>query len=489
MPRRTRRHFCGATRANGHGNRASQGYSFSARRGEPRTIPPPPAPRGVVERARRWLRTGALAGIAHSLASLVRGSASNGDVEIGAHGAGLGLAAVLNALDWDNVRAEVDRESRAHAVLMGGRGAGKTTLLYRLKGFMPEEIREQDEMTVESEHDLSEPETQVENLGFFAVIDVPAASPNGAVNESSAILLELESADLVVWILDAEQGLRTWEYEWIQRVRAMGKSILVAANKMDVLETTDALLRWTRVLGCEILPIAAETGMNVETLLVPRLADASPGLATALGREITSWRRDASARAMRRAAVLSGLTGLEPIPLLDLPFQIFIQLQMVLRIAAIYGQPLTDRYSREMLATMVSAVALRMGGQQLIKVIPFVGWAASSALAAGGTWTIGRIAVEYFERGRKVWGGRTSDGREMERPSDGEKEGDVKGETKSENPEKTSEKRGWRLEIGDWRFSRWVGNVKRRFDLKWLRRDVREDSKETEGSDNDGATI
>lgn len=431
MSRRTRRHFHGTNgtaRANGHGKRAPHGHALKA--GSSYRQPLPPAPQGIFEHAGRWLKTGALAGITHSLTALLRGNDSNSDLEIGGKGAGLGLAALLNALDWENVRAEVDRESRAHAVLMGGKGAGKTTLLYRLKGFIPEELRMQDEAD-EPENELYETETHVENLGFFAVIDVPAASPNGALSEQSAILLELESADLVVWVLDAEQGLRTWEYEWIQRVRALGKSMLIAANKADVLTTNESVQRWARVLGCEILPIAAATGMNVETLLVPRLADASPGLATALGREITSWRRNAVARAMRRAAVLSGLTGLEPVPLLDLPFQIFIQLQMVLRIAAIYGQPLTDRYSREMLATMVSAVALRMGGQQLMKVIPFVGWAASGALAAAGTWTIGRIAVEYFEHGKNtaIWKWR---GREGTEGTEGNKGTGREGEKKRE---------------------------------------------------------
>mgnify|MGYP001278291917 CR=1 FL=1 len=516
MPRRNRRHpyrTNGTARASGQGKRAAQRYSLHARREYQNVLSP--APNGALERAGRWLKTGALASITYSLTSLLRGNGTNGDVEIG-KGAGLGLAALLNALDWDNVRAEVDRESRAHAVLMGGKGAGKTTLLYRLKGFMPKEIRATEEIRMpeeirateeirmseeiqiesegaESEREWRAPDAHIENLGFFAVIDVPAASPNGTLNESSAILLELESADLVVWVLDAEQGLRTWEYEWIQRVRALGKSILIAANKMDRLASTDALQRWARVLGCEILPIAAATGMNLVTLLLPRLADASPSLATALGREITSWRRTAAARAMRRAAVLSGLTGLEPIPLLDLPFQIFIQLQMVLRIGAIYGQPLTDRYSREMLATMVSAVALRMGGQQLMKVIPFVGWAASGALAAAGTWTIGRIAVEYFERGRKVWGrkenaseGRIvgwSDGQEMERGSEGEIENE--------------RKRDWRLEIGDWRGGigkwsvvRWVGNLKRRLDVKgWVGQQKKKQEEGTEGSGDDGAAI
>ena len=306
---------------------------------------------------------------------------------------GMGLASLLGALDWEHVRAEVDRESRAHVVLIGARGAGKSTLMHLLKGFDPEE---------NSAEETNAQDTTLTNLGFFALADLPAASPNGDLNASHPLWFELESADLIVWILDGAAGLRGWEHEWISRMRALGKPLLVVLNKLDALPASADLERWQRMLGCEMVTIAAREGTNVQEYLLPRMADTSPQLATALGREVPVWRRAAAERVMQRAAMLSGLTGLEPVPLLDIPFQIYIQLQMVLRLASIYGQPLNDRYSREMLATMVGGVALRYGGQQLLKIIPFLGWLASGALAGGGTWVIGRLAVEYFENGRRV---------------------------------------------------------------------------------------
>lgn len=306
---------------------------------------------------------------------------------------GLGLASLLNALDWDHLRAEVDRESRARIVLIGARGAGKSTLLNLLKGFVPDEhspVKPPDE------------EPAVENLGLFAVIDLPVQNPDAAWNTNSPLWFELENADLLLWVLDGAAGVRAWEPEWISRVRALGKTVLVVLNKLDALPESADVESWQRILGCNVIPIMARDGTNVLEDLLPRIADTSPQLATALGREVAIWRREAAERVMRRAEILSGLTGLEPVPLLDIPFQILIQLQLVLRIASIYGQPLNDRYSREMLATMVGSVALRYGGQQLVKIMPLAGWLASGVLAAGGTWVIGRIAVEYFENGRRV---------------------------------------------------------------------------------------
>lgn len=304
----------------------------------------------------------------------------------------VGLGSLLNALDWEHVRAEVDREGRARVMLIGARGAGKSTLIGLLKGFTPVANAPDDQ-------DLQQPTS--ENLGLFTVVDLPIG-PNPTGDDVSAVWADVENTDLIVWMIDGGVGLRDWEREWISCVRAQGKPLIVVINKLDVLAQDLDLTQCATVLGGDVITISALTGTNVWRDLVPRMADSRPSLATALGREVPAWRRVAADRVMRRAQVLSGLTGLEPVPLLDIPFQIFIQLQLVLRIAAIYGQPLNDRYSREMVATMIASVALRYGGQEALKMIPLFGWLASGVLAAGGTWAIGRIAVEYFEHGRRV---------------------------------------------------------------------------------------
>lgn len=392
--------------------------------------------RGLSARVGHWIRA-----LGHSVGRFF--VHRDGGIEADAlviGGAGLGLGALLNGMDWENVRTDVERESRAHVILVGAEDGGKTTLVYRLKGLEEgaiEPLEVQDAFEDEAET-LSPPEEmlKLENFGFFAVLDVaPGKPPNASLNgyfENGGVWNELESADLIVWVLDGARGLRAWEYEWISRVRGSGKALLVVANKLDRMKGMDSIARWQQALGVEIVPISAREGTNVMTQLVPRMADAIPSLATALGREVVEWRRTAAQRVMRRAATLSGLVGLEPVPLLDLPFQISIQLQMVMRLAAIYGQPLRDQYSREMLATMVSAVAIRFAGGQLVKAIPLVGWIASGALAAGGTWVIGRIALGYFEGGRAVripLVGRARDEKRetrSERGSDGEIEGEEK---------------------------------------------------------------
>ena len=328
-------------------------------------------------------------------------------------GLGLGLGALLNALDWDHVRAEVDQESRARITLVGAEGAGKTTLLNRLKGFDPPVMQAaampdagrgaRDSADLGGGVDgTSETAPGIEDFGLFAVIDLPTCGPNGHLTESNPAWLVFQNADLVLWMLDGKAGLRPWEFEWICRARSMGKTLTVILNKLDAVQDKSAVVRLNQTLGCAVIPMSARDGMDVAEQLLTHIADIAPNLTTALGRESPAWRRVAARRVIQRAVALSGLVGVEPVPLLDIPFQVLIQLRLVLRLAAIYGEPLGDRYSRELLATIVSGVAMRYLGQQLAKVIPLAGWAASGALAAGGTWAIGRVATEYFENGRHV---------------------------------------------------------------------------------------
>ena len=138
--------------------------------------------------------------------------------------AGLGLGAILSTLDWENVRGEVDRESRARIVLIGASGAGKSTLLNTLKGTL---------VSMPTEAVGPGDDLRLEDYGLFAVVDVPERSPNGQLLDGDTTALMLNGADLIVWVLDGAAGLRAWEHEWICRVRAMSRPLLLVLNKLD----------------------------------------------------------------------------------------------------------------------------------------------------------------------------------------------------------------------------------------------------------------
>ena len=132
------------------------------------------------------------------------------------------------------------------------------------------------------------------------------------------------------------------------------------------------------------------------------MIDAHPALAVALGRALPAYRRQAANKVIRSAAVFNALVGAEPIPGLDIPFLLAIQARMVLRIAAIFGEPLSAEHARELIATIVGGVTLRYLAQQGAKFIPGPGWIVSGAVASVGTWAIGQVALRYFELGKTL---------------------------------------------------------------------------------------
>jgi len=90
--------------------------------------------------------------------------------------------------------------------------------------------------------------------------------------------------------------------------------------------------------------------------------------------------------------------------LLDIPILMTSQVQLVLRIAAVYGESLSVRHARELLTTMAGSLALRYLASELGTLVPVVGWLASGIVTGVGTWAIGRVAVAYFEAGRRLSG-------------------------------------------------------------------------------------
>jgi uncharacterized protein (DUF697 family) len=78
------------------------------------------------------------------------------------------------------------------------------------------------------------------------------------------------------------------------------------------------------------------------------------------------------------------------------------QIRLVLRIAALYGEPMEVAHTRELVTTILSGLALRYVAEEAAKLVPFGGDVISGAIAAAGTWAIGQVAIEYFESGKQL---------------------------------------------------------------------------------------
>jgi len=303
---------------------------------------------------------------------------------------------LFDAFDWTAMARQVEEETLTHVAIVGPVNSGKSTLFNYLKG-----------------HEIS-PVAPVpgttrallnEQWGPFTLVDTPGFGEVDGVDRAGIALAGIESANVIILVLDAGGGVRQADYALLQRLRATNKPVIAVLNKIDLLgKEWETVLIDAREKLVEpgLVPISAKKGTNVARLLLPRVVDAHPALAVAIGRAIPAYRRQACSKVIRNASLLNAAIGAEPIPGLDIPFLLASQARMVLRVAAIYGEPMSAQHAKELIATIAGGVALRYLGQEGAKLVPAAGWAIASVVAAAGTYAIGQVAVQYFEHDKKL---------------------------------------------------------------------------------------
>lgn len=295
----------------------------------------------------------------------------------------------MTAVNWKTAQGEIQWALTSKIALVGLPNTGKSTLFNTLKGQRISPVS---------------PEAGTTKMlirgafGPFALIDTPGHLPDimdKGVKEASVILL----------LVDGIRGFRKEDEELYKVVKRAGKPIIVAVNKIDAMTSDPEELCDDLMVKLEIeeaVPISAMNGTNVTEDLIPAMIDASPEAAVVIGRELPAYRREAVAKIVRNSVLLSLAAGLEPVPLIDIPILLGTQIRMVLRIAAIYGEPMTASRAREVVASITVGLALRYGAEELAKLVPFGGDLISGAIAAAGTWALGQVATEYFEGGKKL---------------------------------------------------------------------------------------
>jgi small GTP-binding protein len=303
---------------------------------------------------------------------------------------------LFEAFDWTEMARQVEQESLSQVAIVGPVNSGKSTLFNTLKG------RDISPVSVipGTTRDLC-----LETWGPLTLVDTPGFGEVDGVDRANIALQAVQSARVVVLVLDAVSGVRQADYALLQRLKATGKPVLVVLNKIDLLqdERQAVIANVQDRLGeIDLIPISAKHGTNVARLLLPRMIDAYPSLAVALGRALPPYRRKAALKVIRSTSLVNAAIGAEPIPGLDIPFLLVMQARMVLRIAAIYGEPMSIQHAKELIATIVGGVALRYLAQEGTKVIPGPGWLVAAAVASAGTWAIGQVAVQYFEHGKEL---------------------------------------------------------------------------------------
>ena len=106
---------------------------------------------------------------------------------------------------------------------------------------------------------------------------------------------------------------------------------------------------------------------------------------------------------INKFATIAGSIGLAPVPIADILILTPLQLLLIAIIGGLSCEELSLGTARKFLAACGLAtgagVALRLVAQQLLKLVPFLGTACSGAVAASGTFAIGKSAEAYFFSG------------------------------------------------------------------------------------------
>lgn len=305
------------------------------------------------------------------------------------------MRAILRQLNWEQIYADVRRESAARLAIVGPVNAGKSTLFNTLEGKNVAQVSPIPGTTQTNQQQV---------MGPFTLIDTPGFGEVGGVDRAAIAAKSAAESDAILLLLDAGAGLRQGDADLLKYLQGLRRPVVVALNKIDLLGkdyqliVNDAQAR----LGVPVIPISAKKGTNVAEKLVPALVDALPELAVALGRALPPLRRAMASRIIKQHAILNSAAGAEPIPFIDIPVLLTTQVRMMLKIATIYGEPFSTRHAKELVGTIAGGLAFRFIAQQGAKLVPVGGWAVAASIAALGTWSIGQVAIEYFESGKRL---------------------------------------------------------------------------------------
>lgn len=252
------------------------------------------------------------------------------------------------------------------------------------------------------------PET---DMGAFILADLPAGIDSAPL-ETEALVGPMSEADVILFTLRLKHGLRPDEYAWFCRLRGTGAPVLPllvssgrtagspGSGKVEVTGDAGESVRLiARRLGTPVMTVSLNDPQLAERLS-RRVLTICPDLAIPLGQHFRGVRRAAARRVILQTAMMTGIVGLEPVPMLDAPLQLAAQGGMVLRIGAIHGYPTGRGWPPELLGSTLTGVLLRLMAQQAAKWIPVAGWAMGGVIAFAGTWLLGQAAVGYFEAHR-----------------------------------------------------------------------------------------
>ena len=290
---------------------------------------------------------------------------------------------------------------RKRAAIIGPANVGKSTLYNQF-------IRNDQDKAAVSPIPGTTRVNQEADAGIFNMVDTPGADAVGPVGEQDRerALEAARSANFLIIVFDALQGIKQTEQELYHRLLELKKPFVIALNKIDLAgKLEDEIIQRTALnLGVEkeqIIPVSALKGSGISDITMAIIA-ADPAMTLALANAMPMYRNKIAWRTITTSASLSAAIALSPLPVIDFVPLIANQVGMVITIARIYQYKITPARARELVGTFGLGMLGRTLFQQLSKFASVPGWLLSSAIATSMTVVMGYAAIEWFEKGERV---------------------------------------------------------------------------------------
>lgn len=249
---------------------------------------------------------------------------------------------------------------------------------------------------------------QEADAGIFNLVDTPGADAVGPVGtqEREHALQAARSANFLIMVFDAIQGVKQTEQDLYQQMLALKRPFVVVLNKVDLAgKHKDAIIEKTAlnldIDQYQVIPVSALKGTGIADITMAIIA-ADPAMTLALANAMPMYRRKIAWRTITTSSSLSAAIALSPLPVIDFFPLIANQVGMVMTIARIYQYKITPARARELIGTFGLGMLGRSLFQQFSKFASVPGWLLSSAIATSMTVVMGYAAIEWFEKGEQI---------------------------------------------------------------------------------------
>ena len=288
-----------------------------------------------------------------------------------------------------------------HVAIIGPANVGKSTLYNQMVNPKAEKARV-------SPLPGTTRENQAGDSGLFTIVDTPGADQAGTLGqeEQETAFRAARSADFLIIMFDAIQGIKEADINLFNEITALGKPYITVLNKVDLVRKNAdfAHASAAEALGVspdQLISISAKTGDKLSEI-VTAIAVTEPELVAALGQTFPEYRSRLAYRTIVNAASISAVIALTPLPVIDFAPLLITQTTLVLGIARIYNYQINLKRARELLVTFGIGFLGRQLFYELSKFGGIPGWMLSSAIAASTTVAMGYASIVWFERGEKL---------------------------------------------------------------------------------------